>query len=74
MAITELTLHTYDITRALGVPWSPPDATATTVLARLFPGAPTGHRPSGTLLWCTGRATLPGVPRRVEWQWDGTVR
>jgi hypothetical protein len=74
MAITELTLHTYDITRALGVPWAPSDTACAAVLARLFPDAPTGHRSSGTLLWCTGRATLPGLSRRVEWQWDGTVR
>ncbi|MEU6955080.1 maleylpyruvate isomerase N-terminal domain-containing protein [Streptomyces sp. NPDC045714] len=74
MAITELTLHTHDITRALGVPWDLPDPTSAAVLARLFPGAPSGHRPSDTLLWCTGRAALPGLPRRVEWQWDGTVR
>ncbi|MFJ6610239.1 maleylpyruvate isomerase N-terminal domain-containing protein [Streptomyces sp. NPDC091289] len=74
MAITELTLHTYDITRALGVPRPPPDTAAAAVLARLFPEAPSGRRPSDTLLWCTGRAALPGLPRRVEWQWDGTVR
>lgn len=74
MAITELTLHTYDITRAFGLPWAPPDITAAAVLARLFPDAPAGRRPSETLLWCTGRATLPGLPRRAEWQWDGAVR
>ncbi|MFH8974258.1 maleylpyruvate isomerase N-terminal domain-containing protein [Streptomyces sp. NPDC017890] len=74
MAITELTLHTYDITRALGLPWAPPDTTSTAVLARLFPDAPSGHPSSDTLLWCTGRAPLPGLPRRVEWQWDATVR
>ncbi|WP_051722534.1 maleylpyruvate isomerase N-terminal domain-containing protein [Streptomyces albus] len=74
MGITELTLHTYDITRGLGLPWSPPDGLSAAVLARLFPGAPSGHRPSDTLLWCTGRAPLPGLPRRTDWQWDGTVR
>ncbi|MFE2292692.1 maleylpyruvate isomerase N-terminal domain-containing protein [Streptomyces sp. NPDC059452] len=74
MAITELTLHTYDITRTLGHPRTPPDTTSAAVLARVFPDAPSGHGPSDTLLWCTGRASLPGLPRRVEWQWDGTVR
>lgn len=74
MAVTELALHTYDITRALGVPWAPPETTCAAVLARLFPDAPSGHSPSGTLLWCTGRAPLAGLPRRVEWRWDGTVR
>ncbi|WP_411079603.1 maleylpyruvate isomerase N-terminal domain-containing protein [Streptomyces sp. cmx-18-6] len=74
MGIIELTLHTYDITRALGLPWDPPEDTSAAVLARLFPDAPSGHRPSDTLLWCTGRASLPGLPRKAGWQWDGTVR
>ncbi|MEV0375527.1 maleylpyruvate isomerase N-terminal domain-containing protein [Streptomyces sp. NPDC050636] len=74
MGITELAVHTYDITRALGIPWALPDDTSTAVLARLFPDAPSGHRPSDTLLWCTGRAPLPGLPRSTDWQWDGTVR
>ncbi|WP_189861258.1 DinB family protein [Streptomyces poonensis] len=72
MGITELTLHTYDITRALGPAWSPPDALAAAVLTRLFPDAPVGHGPSDTLLWSTGRTALPGLPRRTEWRWDGT--
>ncbi|MFF5449558.1 maleylpyruvate isomerase N-terminal domain-containing protein [Streptomyces sp. NPDC012888] len=74
MGITELTVHTYDITRALGLPWAPPDRLGTAVLDRLFPDAPSGHAPSDTLLWCTGRIPLPGLPRRADWQWDGTVR
>ncbi|MFE9775532.1 maleylpyruvate isomerase N-terminal domain-containing protein [Streptomyces sp. NPDC005931] len=74
MGITELTVHTFDITRALGLPWTPPDDLSTAVLARLFPDAPTGHSPSETLLWCTGRIPLPGLPRRADWQWDGSVR
>lgn len=74
MGITELAVHTYDITRALGLPWALPDGLSTAVLARLFPDAPSGHAPSDTLLWCTGRIPLPGLPRRADWQWDGTVR
>ncbi|MFH8759469.1 maleylpyruvate isomerase N-terminal domain-containing protein [Streptomyces atroolivaceus] len=74
MGITELTVHTYDITRALGLPWTPPDSLSAAVLARLFPTAPSGHSPSDTLLWCTGRIPLPGLSRRTDWQWDGTVR
>ncbi|WP_307826800.1 maleylpyruvate isomerase N-terminal domain-containing protein [Streptomyces pactum] len=74
MGITELVVHTYDITRALGVPWTPPDDLLPPVLTRIFPDAPAGHRPFGTLLWCTGRGPLPGLPRRTRWQWDGTVR
>lgn len=74
MGITELAVHTYDITRTLGLPWAPPDDLSTAVLARLFPDAPSGHSPSDALLWCTGRIPLPGLPRRADWQWDGTVR
>ncbi|MGW2413070.1 maleylpyruvate isomerase N-terminal domain-containing protein [Streptomyces tubercidicus] len=74
MGITELAVHTYDITRALGLTWPPPDDLSTAVLARLFPDAPAGHTPSDTLLWCTGRIPLPGLPRRADWQWDGTAR
>ncbi|MFF5212859.1 maleylpyruvate isomerase N-terminal domain-containing protein [Streptosporangium sp. NPDC000396] len=74
MGMTELMVHTYDITRTLGLPWVPPGDLSAAVLARLFPDAPSGHDPSATLLWCTGRIPLPGLPRRANWQWDGTVR
>ncbi|MGR8010373.1 maleylpyruvate isomerase N-terminal domain-containing protein [Streptomyces hypolithicus] len=74
MGITELAVHTYDITRALNLSWAPPDVLSSAVLARLFPDAQSGHGPSDTLLWCTGRIPLPGLPRRADWQWDGTVR
>ncbi|MFE9043392.1 hypothetical protein ACFYOG_21140 [Streptomyces sp. NPDC007818] len=74
MGITELVVHTYDVTRALGVAWTPRDGLAAAVLGRLFPDAPRGHGPADTLLWCTGRVPLPGLPRRAEWQWDGGVR
>jgi hypothetical protein len=30
--------------------------------------------PWRTLLWATGRAELPGHPRRTTWRWDGTPR
>ncbi|GHH43824.1 hypothetical protein GCM10018773_30620 [Streptomyces candidus] len=74
MGITELTVHTYDITRALSLSWAPPDELSTPVLNRLYPDAPSGHGPFDTLLWCTGRIPLPGLPRRADWQWDGSVR
>lgn len=73
MGVTELLLHTYDITRSLGISWAPPEGPSRAVVARLFPDAPAGHRPSDTLLWCTGRTPLPGIPRRTEWRWDGTT-
>ncbi|GCD33356.1 acetyltransferase [Streptomyces chrestomyceticus JCM 4735] len=79
MGVTELLLHTYDITRALGVTWAPDGDLCTAVLSRLFPDAPAapavppGFGPFDVLLQCTGRAALPGLPRRAEWQWDGSV-
>ncbi|WP_052852372.1 maleylpyruvate isomerase N-terminal domain-containing protein [Streptomyces avicenniae] len=74
MGITELAVHTHDITRTLDPAWSPPDTPAAAAVHRLFPEAPPGHAPADTLLWCTGRAALPGLPRRTAWQWDGTTR
>ncbi|MFF3763252.1 maleylpyruvate isomerase N-terminal domain-containing protein [Streptomyces sp. NPDC001922] len=74
MGITELAVHTYDITRALGSSWTLPDLPSAAVLGRLFADAPPGHGPFDTLLWCTGRIALPGLARRAVWQWDGTVR
>ncbi|GAA2867462.1 hypothetical protein GCM10010517_27040 [Streptosporangium fragile] len=71
MGVVELAVHTYDITRALGLPWTPPGEPSAAALARLFPDAPPGHDPSATLLWCTGRISLPGMPRRTEWRWYG---
>jgi hypothetical protein len=74
MGIVELAVHTYDITRALGLSWTPSAGLSAAVLARLFPESPLGYGPSDSLLWCAGRLPLPGLPRRVNWQWDGTVR
>ncbi|MFD7668524.1 maleylpyruvate isomerase N-terminal domain-containing protein [Streptomyces sp. NPDC059788] len=77
MGVTELIVHTRDLTRALGVTWAPDDGLCAAVLSRLFPDAPAappGCGPFDVLLWCTGRAAPPGLPRRTEWQWDGTVR
>ena len=73
MGVVEMLVHTYDITRGLGLEWTPPSELSAPVLARLFPGAPPGN-PSGVLLWCTGRAALPNRPRLDRWRWDSTVR
>lgn len=54
--------------------WAPDSGLCTAVLSRLFPGAPAGYGPFDVLLQRTGRAALPGLPRRTEWQWDGSVR
>ncbi|MGX1885132.1 maleylpyruvate isomerase N-terminal domain-containing protein [Streptomyces sp. NPDC055287] len=75
MGVLETVVHTYDIAVALGLGWVPADDLCAPVVERLFPDAPTGHAPAGTLLWCTGRIALPGLPRRPDWGgWDGTVR
>ncbi|RCV48116.1 maleylpyruvate isomerase N-terminal domain-containing protein [Marinitenerispora sediminis] len=74
MGVVELTVHTHDIARALEVPWAPAEEVAAFAVDRLFPDAPAGHSRWRTLLWCTGRAPLPGLPRRAEWRWSGTVR
>lgn len=66
LGVTEVLVHTYDITAGLGITWHPPDALSRAVLARLFPGAPAGE-PARVLLWCTGRADLPGHPRVTSW-------
>ncbi|MET9617756.1 maleylpyruvate isomerase N-terminal domain-containing protein [Kitasatospora indigofera] len=72
MGVAEVLLHTYDITRGLGLPWLPPAALCAAVLARLFPGAPAGD-PVQVLLWSTGRAELDGRPRPTSWSWQAAV-
>ena len=64
--MNEILMHTFDITAGLGIVWHPPEALCQAVLARLFPGAP-GDDPARVLLWSTGRADLPGRPRRSSW-------
>jgi hypothetical protein len=68
MAVAETLLHTVDLTRGLGVEWSPPADLCAGVLARLFPHAPAGE-PVPVLLWCTGRGDLPDRERLTEWVW-----
>ncbi|MFI7490906.1 maleylpyruvate isomerase N-terminal domain-containing protein [Micromonospora echinaurantiaca] len=72
MGVAETLLHTYDITRGLGVPWQPPDDLSAAVLGRLFPDAPDGPS-AAVLLWLTGRGELPGRPRRTSWNWRAAL-
>ncbi|UBU12593.1 maleylpyruvate isomerase N-terminal domain-containing protein [Nonomuraea gerenzanensis] len=74
MGVVELLVHGLDISRALGLGWRPPEHLCSPALRRLFPEAPDGDDAAELLLWCTGRAELPGHGRRLRWQWDGTVR
>jgi hypothetical protein len=66
LGVTETLMHTYDITRGLGITWRPPESLCAAVLARLFPDAPQGD-PVQALLWSTGRADLDGRPRVTSW-------
>jgi hypothetical protein len=74
MGTVETLVHTHDMATGLGLSWTPPRDICERVLARLFPDAPAGLDPWRTLLWCTGRAELPGRARLTTWRWDGTVR
>jgi hypothetical protein len=72
MAVGEILLHTYDITRGLGLAWDPPEQLCTLVLRRLFPDAPPGD-PASVLLWATGRGDLEGHQPVTEWVWRSAV-
>jgi hypothetical protein len=66
LGVNEILVHTFDITRGLGVDWCPPEPLCAAVLARLFPDSPAGD-PVQVLLWSTGRADLDGWPRATSW-------
>ncbi|RPK33280.1 hypothetical protein EES37_31325 [Streptomyces sp. ADI91-18] len=76
MGVTEVLVHTHDILRgAGGTAWEAPADLSARVLARLFPHVAarrhhaTGGGPWAALLWATGRAGLPGLPRPRVWRW-----
>ncbi|MFB8142760.1 VOC family protein [Streptomyces parvus] len=71
MGVVETLVHAHDIAEGLGLEWAPPAALCDRALARLFPDAPAGGDRWAVLLWATGRAELPGHPRRTAWRWDG---
>jgi hypothetical protein len=73
MGVVETLVHLRDVAIGLDLEWAPPPEPCRRVLARLFPQAPTDTEPWPTLLWATGRATLPGRERLTSWRWDGTV-
>lgn len=74
MGVVEVLAHMFDVTTGLGLPWDPPADLCDRALRRLFPDAPTDTERWPTLLWATGRGTLPGRAARTQWRWDGTVR
>ncbi len=69
MGIVEVLVHLHDVAQTLRFPWSPEPDVCARVLARLFPDVPAGDDPWAALLWATGRAELPGHPRRTDWRW-----
>ncbi|MFJ4094767.1 maleylpyruvate isomerase N-terminal domain-containing protein [Kitasatospora sp. NPDC089913] len=74
MSLVETLVHLHDVAEGLGLPWEPPAEVCARTLARLFPDVrpdPAGAWP--TLLWATGRRTLPGRPRRTGWRWYADV-
>ncbi|HEV7652540.1 MAG TPA: hypothetical protein VGP26_30660 [Actinophytocola sp.] len=74
MGTVETLVHTHDMATGLGLSWTPPADVSDRVLARLFPDAPGDEDRWQVLLWCTGRAELPGRARLETWHWDGTPR
>ena len=69
MGILEALVHTHDVARGLDVPWQPPESICARVLARLMPDVAIEGGAWPSLLWATGRAALPGRPRRERWRW-----
>ncbi len=74
MGLVEVLVHTEDLSRGLGVPWTSPAHLSARVLRRLFPGAPADPDPWLTLLWATGRGSLPGRNDLTRWRWDNRRR
>lgn len=69
MGIVEILVHTDDVADGLGLDWTPPAGPVLAALSRLFPQAPVDAPPWRALLWCTGRADLPGRDRVTDWRW-----
>jgi hypothetical protein len=69
LGCAELLLHGDDVAGAIGLAWEPPVAVSGAVLGRLFPDVPPGDDPWTALRWATGRADLPGSPRRTSWRY-----
>lgn len=63
MGCDEALIHTDDIARGLGVPFTPPAQLCRRVVDRLFPWAPGAFDAWATLRWANGRAALAGCVR-----------
>lgn len=76
MGVAEVLLHTYDITQALGVETDPPAGLCEAVLGWLFPQVMPARTPAeqwATLLWATGRGSLPGRAKLEGWRWHNAL-
>lgn len=62
LACAELLVHTHDILRGLDATLPPEPTIAGRLRERLLPHAPDETPPWPTLLWATGRGSLPGYP------------
>ncbi|MGW0598419.1 GNAT family N-acetyltransferase [Streptomyces sp. NPDC002776] len=69
LGVGEVLLHTYDIASALGLVYEPPAELPEFALTRLLPHVQPGPTPWATLLWATGRGTLPGRAPVTDWHW-----
>jgi uncharacterized protein (TIGR03083 family) len=74
MGTVETLVHTWDIATALAAPFAPDPDLCADALARMFPEVSTDADPWQSLLWATGRADLPGRPRREgNWRWTNDL-
>ncbi|MFI9806538.1 GNAT family N-acetyltransferase [Streptomyces sp. NPDC052301] len=73
MGVTEVLLHTHDITEGLGLAFEPSADLAESVLTWLFPHVQPGPAPWPTLLWATGRGELPGRAPVTDWRWRNNL-
>ncbi|WP_424188886.1 hypothetical protein ACOBQX_11320 [Actinokineospora sp. G85] len=64
--------HAYDIATGLTLDWTPPLPLLTKTLTTLFPHITPTDDPATTLLWATGRATLPNRAPVHDWRWVNT--
>ncbi|WP_063761294.1 GNAT family N-acetyltransferase [Streptomyces sp. NRRL B-1347] len=77
MGIVELLLHAYDVLSAFEVAYEPPERLCEALLAWQFPHVPPARDGASqweTLLWATGRGTLPGRSRLERWRWHNQIR
>lgn len=74
MGCVEILVHGQDIARGLGLSLEPDRDTCRAALARLYPDTPEGLAGTDSwevLQWASGRSSLPGHPRLLQWGWHG---